>query len=125
MTIRWMDEGVMTAGETPLAQESFTQYNARMSTRLAVLAGLVIGLLVFLLNLDRHLVPLSDDLRSFGTLAFLAMLPLTAITAGWAFILGVRGWNARVSPARQRGWRLAFLPIALAYMVVAGPCSLC
>lgn len=120
MTINGMDERLTPAGAVQLAQESFTQYNTRMSTRLAVVAGLVVGLLVIFLNLDRHLVPLSDDLRSFGTLAFLAMLPLTAITAGWAFMLGVRGWNARVGPARQRGWRLALLPIALAYMVVAG-----
>jgi len=100
--------------------EPFAQYNNRISTRLAVLAGLIIGLLVILLNTDRTLIPLSDDLRSFGVIAFLALLPLTAIMAGLGFVLGVRGWNHRVGAARQRGWFIAFLPIALAYMVVTG-----
>lgn len=120
MAIDSMDN-VMTKGVViPTVQESFAQYGNRVSTLLAVATGLLMGLLVILCNTDRHLVPLSNDLRSFGTLAFLGMLPLTAMMAGWGFIAGIRGWNKRVGVDRQRQWFVAFLPIALAYMVVAG-----
>ncbi|MCB0110872.1 MAG: hypothetical protein KDE53_33360, partial [Caldilineaceae bacterium] len=112
-------ETVPTYVDRPqVIQESFAQYINRMSMRLALPTGGIIALLVILLNLDRSSVPLSDDLRSFGSLAFFAMLPLSTVTAGWAYRLGVRGWNDRVGPERQRSWYFGFLPVALAYMLV-------
>ncbi|MCB0124093.1 MAG: hypothetical protein KDE58_17685 [Caldilineaceae bacterium] len=91
-----------------------------MSTRLAIPAGVILGLLVLLLNTDRSLVPLSDDFRSFGDIGFFAMLPMSAIMAGWAYVLGIRAWNARVATAQRRQWVWAFIPVALAYMVLLG-----
>jgi len=122
MTINTIDDRRTTAKDIPAEQESFAQYGNRISTRLAVVAGLVMALLVFLLNTDRNLVPLSAsaDFRSFGIIAFFAMLPLSAIMAGGGFILGVQGWNARTASDRQRHWRVACLPVALAYMLFLG-----
>ena len=118
MAINRLENVTTSAQGTTASPESFAQYSSRMSMRLALPTGALIALLVIGLNTDRGLVPLSDDLRSFGTLAFFAMLPLSAITAGWAYILGIRGWNDRVAAERQRSWYFGFLPVALAYMLV-------
>lgn len=107
-------------GESTTVQESFAQYVSRMSTRLAIPVGIALGLLVLLFNIDRSLIPLSADMRSFGTIGFLAMLPLSAVMAGWAYVLGIRAWNARVGPKRQRQWWVAVVPVGLAYMIFLG-----
>lgn len=108
-----------TVDNVPLSQESFARYSSRISTRLAIPTGIFIALLVYLLNTDRQLIPLSDDLRSFGVISLLAMIPLSAITAGWGYLLSIRAWNARVDLERQRRIRWAFVPISITYMLFA------
>lgn len=125
MTTEIVNDSIGTAAIVPAeassaGREPFDQFVSRMSTRLAIPAGLVLGLLVLLLNTDRNPIPLSDDLRSFGTIGFFALLPLTAITSGWGYILGIRAWNERVGAERQRRWYFAFIPVALAYTIFAG-----
>lgn len=120
MTAKTVDEVVHTVDVIPTAQESFAQQVNRLSTRLSIVTGLLLGLVVLLLNTDRNSVPLSGDFRSFGDLGFFAMLPLSALMAGWGLIAGIRAWNERVTPDRQRWWYFAFVPVALAYMLFLG-----
>lgn len=120
MTTDAMQKHRVPTARTTTHQESFAQYVNRMSTRLAIPTGIILGLLVLLLNTDRNLVPLSDDFRSFGVIGFFAMLPMSAIMAGLAYILGIRAWNKRVTTEQHRQWVWAFIPVALAYMVFLG-----
>ena len=41
---------------------------------------------------------------------------MTAIT----FVMGVNAWNARVPVSAQHGWKIAVVPIAIAYTVLTG-----
>ena len=99
--------------------ESSAQYADRMSTRFSLSVGIIVGLLVILLNTDRSLVPMLEDLRSFAVIGFLAMIPISLAGAGWSFVLGIHAWNAHVGPDRQRKWGLAVVPVALAYTLFA------
>ncbi len=58
-------------------QESIEQYANRMGTRVAIPLGLGVGLLVILLNMARSPVPMLDDLRAFGVIGFLTMIPIS------------------------------------------------
>ncbi|MGL4649730.1 MAG: hypothetical protein ACRC1H_10010, partial [Caldilineaceae bacterium] len=101
------------------AVESFDQMVNRISLWMALPAGMLVALLVVLLNLNRNPIPFGADLRSFAMIAFLAMFPISLVTAGVAFVLGVRAWNARVGAERQRTWHWPLVPVSLAYMLFA------
>ena len=75
---------------TAPGRESIDQFAARMSTRFSLSAGIIVGLLVVLLNFGRNPVPMLEDLRSFAIIGFLAMIPITLISAGWGFVLGIQ-----------------------------------
>lgn len=98
-------------------QESIAQFASRMATRFAIATGIVVTALVLVLNLGRNPIPMLEDIRSFGVIAFFAMLPISFVLAAWGFVLGVDAWNARVGPERQRKWGMAVVPVALAYML--------
>lgn len=103
-----------------VAADSVAQYAERIALRYALPIGIAVGLLVVLLNLDRNPVPMSGDYRAFGTLLLIAIMPITLVVAGVAFVLGVRAWNERVAADRERTWRLAVVPVALAYALLIG-----
>jgi len=99
-------------------QESLDQYIGRMTLRFAIGTGIIVGLVVLLANFNRNPVPMVGDGQAFGTLAFFSTT-LIALGAGVvAFVLGIRSWNERVAVHRQRGWKLAVLPIAIAYTLM-------
>jgi len=106
--------------QAPAKPESITQYADRMALRFALPVGIAIGLLVILLNLERNPVPLLGDRRAFGALLFYAIIPITLVMAGVAFVWGVRAWNTRVAADRQRSWTVAVVPVALAYALLIG-----
>ncbi len=101
-------------------QESLDEYATRIAMRLALPAGLIVGLLVVLLNIGRNPIPMMEDLRSFGIIGFLSMLPITFVVSGIGFVLGVKAWNERVDANGQRQWGPPVIPIAIAYTLVVG-----
>ena len=100
------------------AEESRPEYANRLATRIALPAGIVVGLIVVLANMGRNPIPMLEDLRSFAVIGFISMFPITLIAAGIGFVSGIKAWNARVAPERQRKWGIAVVPMALAYMLV-------
>lgn len=100
--------------------ETIQEYANRMATRMAGLAGVLVFLLVIILNWGRDPIPMLEDIRSFGVILFLSMLPITLVTAGIGFYLGVKAWNERVGANRQRQWGPPVAPIAIAYTLVVG-----
>lgn len=98
--------------------ETIEQYAARIAMRMAVVAAAVMALLVIFANLNRNPVPLVGDVRAFGTLALLSVVPIALAAAAIGFVLGTNAWNARVEPERQRRWGWSVLPVALAYALM-------
>jgi hypothetical protein len=104
--------------ETVRQQETLGQYTERMALRLAVPAGLLLFIVILLANRNRNPVPMVGDWQAFGRLFVIWIIPLSLITGAFGYILGIRAWNERVAPHRQRDWRWGVLPIALAYSIL-------
>ncbi len=101
------------------SKSSLKGYAERVSTRVALTVGVLVGVSVIVFNIGRNPIPLLEDVRSFGVLAFLGMFPISLFAAGFGFIVGVKAWNERVGPERQRRWAITVVPIAIAYMLFA------
>jgi hypothetical protein len=98
--------------------ETLEAYAARMAMRITVVAAVVLGLLILFANLNRNPVPLAGDLRAFGTLALLSMMPIALVAAALGFVWGTQAWNLRVAESRRRQWTWSVLPVALAYALM-------
>lgn len=98
---------------------SLAQAASRLQTLYAIPAGILVGVIVFLANLDRNPVPISGDYAAFATLTILLNLPVALLGAGMGFVRGVRAWNARVLPERRLGWGWALLPVSLACAIAS------
>lgn len=117
------DVDATSAGQPAFAghsgeHESIGQYAERLSTRFGLIVGIAVGLIIAIANINRNPVPMLGDMRAFGTLALISMVPATLISAGYAFVLGVRAWNERVPPSRERQWAIPVIPVGLAYAVL-------
>ena len=112
--------GNQKASSDVVAPEPLARYAERIGLRASLIVGFALGLLILLLNIDRDLIPMLEDRRSFGPLSQYFMIPAAFFVAGIVFVLGIKAWNARVGAARQRGWKAAVLPVALAYTVLIG-----
>jgi hypothetical protein len=95
--------------------DSLSSHADQLASRIAVPAGILVGLIVIVANWGRNPIPMLDDLRAFAVIGFLAMIPISFFAAGYGFVEGINAWNARVGPDRQRKWGLAVVPVALAY----------
>lgn len=101
-----------------VVQESIAQYSAHVALRSAWICGMAMGLLTLLANWDRNPVPMLADNRSFGILMLYLLVPSAFVVAAVAFVLGIRAWNERVVPDRQRHWRVAVVPVAVAHALL-------
>ena len=101
-------------------RESLTQYGTRIALRASWIAGIVSALLVLILNAGRNPIPMLDDARSFGAIGLYFIVPAAFFVTAIAFVMGVNAWNERVAAERQRGWKIAIVPTAIAYTVLTG-----
>jgi hypothetical protein len=108
----------LVSAQRPPQQETLAQYTERMALRLAAPAGILLGLIIIIANWERNPVPLVGDWQAFGRLFVISIIPLSMITGGIAYVLGIRAWNARVAANRQRQWGWGVIPIAFAYTVL-------
>jgi hypothetical protein len=109
------NEATLTERQT---DESLAKYTARMALRASWIVGIMLAALVLLLNLDRNPIPMLEDWRSFGLLAIFGMMPAAFVVTWTTFILGIKAWNARLGPDRRRGWKVAVLPVTVAYTLL-------
>ena len=120
MTSNAIEPGTTADAMPDTEKESLDTYAARIAVRMALPVGLLVALLVIVLNMGRSPIPMMEDMRSFGIIGFLSMLPITLIVSAVAFVLGAMAWNERVDLDRQRRWGAPVLPIAIAYTLVVG-----
>ncbi len=113
--------GADATGAAPPAdnQISFGQYAEKLGLRLAIVVGLLVGVLVIAFNWDRNPVPMLQDRRGFGVLALYVAPLAIAIAAGIGYTMGVRAFNARTPAEFHRKWAVGLAPVGLAYGVVA------
>jgi hypothetical protein len=91
----------------------------RLAMRYALPAGIIVGLLIYFLNLDRRLVPMLGDSTGFGMLAGYGAVIATLISTGLGFVAGSKAHNALVRVEHQRSWKAGVVPIAIVYALVA------
>lgn len=104
-----------TPQSDPARGDSLSSYADELASRIALPAGVLVGLIVILANWGRNPIPMLDDTRAFAVVGFYAMMPITFFAAAFGFVHGINAWNARVAPERQRQWGIAVVPVALAY----------
>lgn len=102
----------------PTRSEPLENYANRVGIRFAIPVGVLIAALIFWVNRDQEMVSANSDIRSFGLISFFCLIPISLVVSAWAYLLGVRAWNVRADPDRQRRWSwLTVVPISITYMI--------
>lgn len=101
-------------------KETLQQYASRMSIRFSIFAGLLVATVIIAANFDRNPVPMTGDPYAWGNILIGLIEPIIKISTIIAFIIGVKKWNTLAPANRQRGWKLAFLPLSITTALLSG-----
>lgn len=103
----------------PQPQESLAEYANRLALLQGIILGLITGLLIFLLNANRQLVPLAGDMLAISNLVGFCLVFGTLITAAVSYALGTIEHNRRAPTTHDRRWLWAIVPVAFTYALAA------